>query len=731
MGSKQKKERQKPAKLLTLDTETRGLTGNVFRVGLFDGTNYYKSNTFDEILDLFEQYKDYECHVYVHNLDFDLAKIATTLFKRDRVRFAKSIFINGNVVTLHSDSMILHDSLRLLPGSLEKLCKDFGLTDNAKKDLSEVIKEQGYAVYKKDGVTFDKKKSLGNYFENVPADDPTLNEYLEFDCRSLYEILTIVMDIAEIDLETLVMCPTTASLAMKVFKEKYNEQYNTVATPFYMGEWGQFLEDHVRQAYYGGRTEVFTPHIKRGFHYDVNSLFPYVMKIAKFPVGYPNLLKDEQAVAKWKHWKRRAIGGGVMWCRVDVPEDMYIPVLPKRDPSGKLLFPVGKLEGVWTLPELLEAEKNGCTIEAIFQMVYWERMEPIFKEFVTQFEELKKNSEGAKKAFAKLIQNSLYGKFGMNRTRVSMGDMEERYDLRMKGIPFKEFKHDCNGIKLEFIQYMSESKASYIQPHIAAYVTSYARILLFRGLLQQSKTGTVAYCDTDSIACTSKMPAEMIHDKDYGKWALEGVLIEGIFLQPKFYAELYEDGTEVIKAKGIPREKMEELSINDYREWLAIMKEGEQERIDIFEGYESRKKFSTTLKASQDFDTMREMKKSINLLLEQKREIDYDAETTRPHKRYDYGEKKDAIDYAEYKEWEKKLNDTYDDVDDIKEIVDEIGYIKCMKQGDRYFEEYKHLTKSVKSKYFRRTGTPIDVWANESGWDVNELLEELRLMGVC
>ncbi|HDR7311490.1 TPA: DNA polymerase [Bacillus cytotoxicus] len=731
MGTKkQKKKRQKPAKLLTLDTETRGLTGDVFRVGLFDGKTYYCSNTFDEILDIFERYKEkYECHVYVHNLDFDLAKIATTLFKRDRVWFGKSIFINGNVVTLHSDSMILHDSLRLLPGTLEKLCKDFGLSDNAKKDLSDVIKEQGYAIYKEDG-TYDKKKSLGNYFENVDPNDPTLNEYLEYDCRSLYEILTIVMDIAGIDLETLVKCPTTASLAMRVYKEKFSESYNTVCTSWYMGEWGQFLEDHVRMAYYGGRTEVFTPYIENGFHYDVNSLYPYVMKIAKFPVGYPTLLKDGKAKSKWNHWKRRAIGGGVMWCRVDVPEDMYLPVLPKRDPSGKLLFPVGKLEGVWTLPELLEAERNGCTVEEIYQMVYWERMEKVFQDFVEHFEDIKKTSKGAKRTFAKLMQNSLYGKFGMNRKRITYGDMEDRYDLHEKEIPYKEFKHDCNGIQLSFIQYLTESKAAYIQPHIAAYVTAYARILLYRGLKKQETKGVIAYCDTDSIAGTCQMPDDMIDEADYGKWKLEGVIKEGIFLQPKLYAEIYEDGKEVIRAKGIPKEKMDELSFETYRTWLEIMKEGKQDRIDVFKGYQARKKFSTTLKASEDFDTMREMRKSINLLLEQKRDIDYKANVTRPHKRYDYGDKKDAIDFAEYREWQKKLNDMYDDVDDIKEQVDEIGYIKCMNQGDLYYTEYKQFSTSVRRKYFRKTGIPIDVWCEAAGWELNDLLEELRLMGV-
>ncbi|AAP12349.1 MULTISPECIES: DNA polymerase [Bacillus] len=729
MSKKTKKERQKSAKLLTLDTETRGLTGDVFRVGLFDGENYYVANTFDEILNIFDQYKNYECHVYVHNLDFDLGKIATTLFTRDRVCFAKSIFINGNVVTLHADSMILHDSLRLLPGTLEKLCKDFGLTDNAKKDLSDIMKEQGYAIYNADG-SFNKRKSLGNYFENVPADDPTLNEYLEYDCRSLHEILSIVMDIAGIDLETLVKCPTTASLSMRVFKEQYSEDYDKVATHWYTGEWGRFLEDHVRLSYYGGRTEVFTPHLQNGYHLDVNSLYPYVMKIAKFPVGYPNLLKDGQAEKKWRHWKRRAVGGGVMWCRVDVPEDMYLPVLPKRDPSGKLLFPVGKLEGVWTLPELLEAERNGCTIEAVYQMVYWEQMEYIFKDFVENFEVLKKTSEGAKKIFAKLIQNALYGKFGMQRKRTSYGDMRDIHDLQEKGIEYRVHKHTNNGIEMEFTEYLSESKAMYIQPHIASYVTAYARILLYRALKEQHEKGVIGYCDTDSIACESMMDANMIDKEEYGKWDLEGVIKEGIFLQPKFYAERHENGKEVIRAKGIPRDKMEEISFDNYKEWLEIMKEGEQERIHIFDGHQARKKFSTTLKADEHFDTQREMKKSINLLLEQKRIIDYKNNVTRPHARYDYGPKKDEMNYKDYQEYEKKLNDMYDDVDDIKELINDLGYIKCMSKGDMYYEEYKQFPRSVRSKYFRKTGIPIDVWSEEAGWELNDLLEEFRLMGV-
>lgn len=42
------------------------------------------------------------------------------------------------------------------------------------------------------------------------------------------------------------------------------------------------------KAYFGGVTEVFKPLIKNGFHYDVNSLYPFVMRNL-MPIG-PHLI---------------------------------------------------------------------------------------------------------------------------------------------------------------------------------------------------------------------------------------------------------------------------------------------------------------------------------------------------------------------------------------------------------------------------------------------------------
>jgi len=35
------------------------------------------------------------------------------------------------------------------------------------------------------------------------------------------------------------------------------------------------LFEDIYESYHGGRTEVYKPRIKKGFYYDVNSLYPY------------------------------------------------------------------------------------------------------------------------------------------------------------------------------------------------------------------------------------------------------------------------------------------------------------------------------------------------------------------------------------------------------------------------------------------------------------------------
>ncbi|MEK5046161.1 DNA polymerase [Bacillus sp. FSL L8-0637] len=728
------KKKRKEIKLFTLDTETRGLEGDVFRIGLFDGKQYYTGYTFADVLPVFEKYKDKECHVYIHNLDFDLSKIIKELRDYAEPSFNNSLFINGNIVTFTASHIILHDSFRLLPSSLENLCRDFELLEDGKKDIVDYMEENHFGIYNVKKRKLNHRLTKGNFFKTVDKDDEVLCEYMEYDCRSLYKILEIVLELSGLELEHFVKCPTTASLSKTVYKEQYKKDYKlAISTKQYNEKkLGRGLENFVRQGYYGGRTEVFTPRITNGYHYDVNSLYPYVMKNAEMPIGFPNILDGEEAQLSYDLWKRRKYGAGFIQAKVYVPENMYIPVLPKKDYTGKLIFPVGRIEGVWTFQELSVAESEGCVIEKIESGVVFEKTSPVFREFVSHFEQIKNTSRGAKRTFAKLMQNALYGKFAMQRERVMYADISDREKLEAEGHTVSKVIYNMNGIHMEFLEYDGYAMAEYIQPHISAYITSIARIILYKGLKYAEEKGILAYCDTDSIASTVMFPEHMVHDKEYGKWKLEGFIEEGLYFQPKMYAEkTFFNGKykEVLRMKGVPKWVVnEQLDYNSFRKWYMQIKRGKTE-IPIYKGGERVQKFLTKSKNNIEMNELAEMHKTINFAREQKRNIDYDKNVTSPLERHDYGEKKDEKATNQFDEWFEKLEEFNDDMSAIEELCMQHGKIQIPdKKARKLYGLYKEYSSKAKSMCFSNEGLPIQEWCEKTGWDMKELLGELSFL---
>ena len=717
---------KKPLKIFTLDTETRGLFGNVFRIGLYDGEyqKYYVKNKFLDIFPILKFYaKKFDVHVYVHNLDFDLAKIAPELFNNDTIYFSKSVFINGRVAVLATETFTLHDSFMLLPSSLDKLSTDFELTVTHKMDLTEYITRRGWAVYDKYG-NYNKTKSLTNFFDKVSASDPVLNEYLKLDCISLYDILAKVIEISELSFYELIYTPTTASLAMKCFKKVFHEDYEKAVSTSWVGATGQYLEMFIRSGYYGGRTEVFTPVLENGFHYDINSLYPAEMMKNKFPIGVPVWYSDSrEAKQLYDIIKQTKEGGGFLYCRIYIPESMYIPPLPYKDVKGKLLFPVGNLEGVWTIPELEIAEKMGCEIVEYKELVYFSKMDYIFKDFVSHFAKIKMNSKGAKKQFAKLMQNSLYGKFGMKRVRPTLCDIDDTEKYLDKD--YHVISYTQNLMNVRAVEYNTISYAKYIQPQIAAYVTAYGRITLLKGILRQLREGKVNYCDTDSIACESRMDDKKTDDKEYGKWKLEGIVEKGIYLQPKFYAEKATDtkGTkaDVIKSKGIPREILDTITFSDFEKWLDIIITGKDAKIDIFKDLPARKKFLTMLKDNQHMNTKVSLSKSINLTLEQKRKMDYANNSTAPRVIHDFGTLADVEKIMEF-----KVMVPFDDVNILEKDIEHHGKIKTIPPDEPLFPLYHSLGEKARLKFFDDNGVDIMKWCAVTGWCYSDLLTEMK-----
>lgn len=154
-------------------------------------------------------------------------------------------------------------------------------------------------------------------------------KYLSKDIISLYQILVkmdkIIFSNYRINITS---HPTIASLAFAILRSNFLSSNNLL--PKSKGE----IENAIRSAYFGGRTEVFKPLGYNLYSYDFNSLYPYAM-LKDMPVGSPtfSLIKDLSKIF------------GYVYVKVTSPANIYIPVLPCRVKSKggdtKLLFPVG------------------------------------------------------------------------------------------------------------------------------------------------------------------------------------------------------------------------------------------------------------------------------------------------------------------------------------------------------------------------------------------------------
>lgn len=635
--------KKKPIKIITLDTETyNGLIGNLKRLAIYDGekvTYGYKFMDIEPALNEF--YKaGFDVHIYIHNLEFDLRKLPELLDPK-RVKWEKSFIINGKIATLSCKHYTVHDSFKILPSSLSKLSKDFEV-EHGKMDLWEEVQ----TIYP------NEYTDLVDFLDRCHIDDEVYLKYLGYDVISLYEVLRKLIALTGMDERDFVGRISTSSLSRFLFKNGYKEeefkdplrvqsdyqimcQYN----------WKQNIEveEFIRCSYYGGRVEVFKPMLnEKGFHYDVNSLYPSQFD-KEYPVGKPEYF-NEPKLAKFyfERWLDDKIGLGFLSCSVYIPYQ-EIPPLPCK--MGKLVFPCGYVYGAWTFEELEYAIKH-CGVEILehYEVAYFPQTFPVFKRFKDTFYQMKEQATIDKnesvRTLAKLILNVMYGYTGMTR--------DDKTQLRP--YPTTKAEHDKYnklGIKyadaeLGFIEIPADINAEYIQVQIASYVTSRARLVLLDALREVATRGNVYYCDTDSIVCDVPLPEHMIHPTKLGFWDLESEPERAVFLRPKVYAELYPSRTNV-KFKGVTKETQKNMSFDDYQTMY-------QELIDMKNDYVIVEKNRLTMRSimyiekegiditdnrindkEHGIKTGYEVRdKKMNLKTVEKRQIDYKENTTKP-----------------------------------------------------------------------------------------------------
>jgi hypothetical protein len=162
---------------------------------------------------------------------------------------------------------------------------------------------------------------------------------------------------------------------------------------------------------------------------------------------------------------------------------------------------------------------------------------------------------------AKLFMNSLYGRFGMEDNfndiiivnNSLLNKMTEDNKILIKDIInidkdnfLVQVQQNEEGKIISSINNLNENHN--INIAIASFVTSYARI--FMSQFKNNNDIKLFYTDTDSAVVNKPLPDNLVDNKKLGKMKLEYISTKGIFLAPKLYCLLTDNGI-INKTRGL------------------------------------------------------------------------------------------------------------------------------------------------------------------------------------
>lgn len=126
-----------------------------------------------------------------------------------------------------------------------------------------------------------------------------------------------------------------------------------------------------------------------------------------------------------------------------------------------------------------------------------------------------------------------------------------------------------NHIMLEINKPVSATQNEYhgtdVNVAIASAITAYARIHMSQ--FKNDPNFKLYYGDTDSFVTNKPLPDHMI-GTGLGQLKLEHVISKAVFLAPKVYALITDQGKEIIKVKGLTNEVISKLTFKDLESLL-------------------------------------------------------------------------------------------------------------------------------------------------------------------
>ncbi len=438
---------------------------------------------------------------YAHNAQYDWRYLIDILLENysDSIEFAMRT--ESDVFMIKTADFEMVDSFALWPHSLKKFAETF---------TPELPK-------------------LEIDIENF---DPTNPDHLAYAARDSEILVKALIRFDEIiyKLFGVHVAYTLAATAIKAWRAKIDRSYFNPEN----------IDTFVRSAYFGGAVQGrFGEAIYRNLKtYDINSSYPYVMR--EFGVPFGSYSKVNYVVKG---------NLGIYRVLVESPEDVVFPILPKRVFTGEvghIVWPRGRFETTVTNVEIEFALEHGYKLLEVREgVIFNERIYP-FDDLVTFCEQTRKEYKGtAFEQVVKLIQNSVYGKYGTRkeRCRIFVPKEDEDYiGASQWGTSEKLWikkEHDENILAL---------------PQWAVFITAYARIHLLRNIYNLG-VENVIYCDTDSITTRADLDPELIGE-DYGQFKLEKIWDSFRVIAPKVYVGSLASGELSGAVKGLPKAKI-------------------------------------------------------------------------------------------------------------------------------------------------------------------------------
>lgn len=320
----------------------------------------------------------------------------------------------------------------------------------------------------------------------------------------------------------------------------------------------------IRRAYRGGFTYAdprFSGRVLgEGNVYDVNSLYPSVMYSERIPWGMPQVF-DSLAEAK-EHMRETDvyITRLVFGARL---KDDHIPCIQIKGSSHysateyQQVIENGTEMWVCSVDLELWEEQYDLDIDAMAETYVFRTEVGLFRDYIDKWSEVKANSEGGRRAIAKLFLNSLYGKFATNP--------------------------DCTGkipvLDDDVVRLVRGPEESRDPVYTAAgvFITAYARAQTVRAA--QAHYHQFAYADTDSLHLLGDPPTDLdIHPSRLGAWKHESRFKAALFARAKAYTEVMSDDDTCIDCgrshwipgewethiAGLPRAAQKLVRFEDY-----------------------------------------------------------------------------------------------------------------------------------------------------------------------